>query len=1265
MKKKILMKHILAALTMAAMVPISQAWAAEIDLGNGGNNQINLVTGGYGSGESSAGNLNDFTDRVITITKTPEASSQRDFAIVIPQSGTGIPYGNVTWNKDFYVTVTNSEGAENADGLHIMGVAGENAAVAIGDFSGQIQAANSDGISIVNEAQGSNKLIVGSIGQNGGLTVDHGNGIRASAVVVAKGATEETPLSVVQVKGATNITINGEKITAEKQFTHDDISSLPGDITRIDISGGYSPAAVYAGDDMYNITSDSISSDLIQQMGVPDDLKGTAQGMFKDMFGNVTAGNESKGQGEITLKGDTNLLITKSTGVDSANQGGYGLYAGKNGHIRVDGNLRIQSEADNSYGIAARNANLIYGDTFDTTVSANEEYIDNIKSKLYTLSFTAGFFGIKIDTDCIKFDETSFTANLTNLDASPNHGTSVTLGEGKDVSISMQGDNSYAMYAEGVDDDGEQVSISGNINSLYAEGDMLVENGGLIDLTTKGTVGEGNSFGAYQLGAVIASGTNKNEKSTYSLSSTNANYISSKSVIDHAGDLDTSTDNQFNGKSVISALYAEDGADIKISSAQSNTFLTAANFDNEKQLERVIWAYNGADINIKGTTLISTDSYEKSANSNDIAIAAGTAVGIDENTDFNTPVVDRAEVKLNYGAGSSVTGDIIAGYAGEVNISRALDAGDAGIQVEGNLLAGNNGILNVDLGNGGTLTGRADDYGDAGVIEGSQHTTFFDPAFSSDIYKGGAVNLTMGAGSTWNVTGQSWITSITTADSGSTPVIDLVSANTDRNTTAHALTVYNMDGNAVFNMSLDGDRDVSDMLYMKTANGSYIINVIDPVSADDMIHDETNTDIEFGGLRFATVGAGSKVSFRAVTLGAGMQNIEYTVGSEEYNSAKTDENNAYNSADGVVEGSSEKPGTDMVEGFFDRNGKPPTDSGNSGEESQIMLLDTASGNAEDKSISNTTNFQLVNIKNTTLSNAGQTVIALSKVNYSNAVYMDRLNKRVGEARYLDGDDGLWVRIRHDRTGKDNAFRSMNTMMELGYDWKAEGQKNGEHRQGVVFDYMRGTADYTNVMGDGDVRRTGVWLYDTWLGDKGHYTDYVVKYGRLSNDFNILNELGTEVSGDYDNDVWSVSAEYGRKKDIGNDWYFEPQAQLQYAYVTSADYTTSQGTKVELDGIDSLIGRAGFRLGRDTSEGNTVYFKADILHEFLGDQSIRAVDKTGVLSTTYENEGTWYDVGFGFSHRMGKDSYMFLDLEHSFGNDNDETYQINIGLSKAF
>lgn len=116
-------------------------------------------------------------------------------------------------------------------------------------------------------------------------------------------------------------------------------------------------------------------------------------------------------------------------------------------------------------------------------------------------------------------------------------------------------------------------------------------------------------------------------------------------------------------------------------------------------------------------------------------------------------------------------------------------------------------------------------------------------------------------------------------------------------------------------------------------------------------------------------------------------------------------------------------------------------------------------------------------------------------------------------------------------------------------------------------------------------------------------------------------------------------------------------------------TTSQGTKVNVDGINSLIGRAGFRLGKDFGEEkqSTVYIKADVLHEFLGDQDIRAFDTStnGWQRISYENEGTWYDVGLGFAAMMSKSSYAFLDLERSFGHDNDETYQINVGMQWSF
>ncbi len=947
----------------------------------------------------------------------------------------------------------------------------------------------------------------------------------------------------------------------------------------------------------------------------------------------------------MTLNGDANVITMKG-------DNSYAIYAEG---VDAKGNSNTVQSGESGIGSFAITGDIAAENGGNITLEAIKE--NNLTDKDGNLIGNRGSLTGNILASGKNGENKSTVDLYVNDTFSMTGNAEAKAGGTVNLTADDYGSLTGSLTADGA---GSSASLSG-YDVEMKEGNASAKNGGTVKLTA------GSYGGLY--GALTASG----ESSLASMTSKGENHVDSETVIPGAGGLGT------DAPKINSALYAEDSGKINLEGSFNYIAAGYSGEGSENYSRRAVWAYDTADINITGGVQIAADDSAQDdpagKNSTNMAIVAGTSTNVTSGN-VNNEISNRATVTVNYDSYAdsdgntvvnSIKGDIVSAYAGQVDIRKKDDnAKNAKINITGNLLAGNNGILNVDLGNGGTLTGRADDYGDAGVITDSGHTTFFDPAFSSTIYKGGAVNLKMGAGSTWNVTGQSWITSITTADSGSTPVIDLVSANTDRNKTAHALTIYKMDGDAVFNMSLDGDRNVSDMLYMKKADGNYIINVVDPVTLDDMYAKRENGEL-FNGLRFATVGDGSNVTFRAVTVDKGVLNVEYEVGMDSYDG--NDENGEYNStAEDGTSGNAEKPGNAMVDGFFESDKEPVGSSDNTASSADYMTL-SETGTEEDSGTDTRTdavNYKLMGRADEQISSAGKAIVAMSKVNYSNAVYMDRLNKRMGEARYIDGDDGLWVRLRHDRIGKEDAFRSMNTMFELGYDRKVQDQKDGEHRRGVAFDYMRGEANYTNVMGSGDVRRAGVWLYDTWLGDKGHYSDYMLKYGHLSNDFDIFAPTTADkISGDYDNDVWSASAEYGRKKDIGNDWYFEPQAQLQYAYVTSADYTTSQNTKVSLDGIDSLIGRAGFRLGRDTSEGNTVYFKADILHEFLGDQRVHASDITGALDTTYDNEGTWYDVGFGFSHRMGEDSYMFLDVEHSFGNDNEDTYQINIGLNRAF
>lgn len=792
-------------------------------------------------------------------------------------------------------------------------------------------------------------------------------------------------------------------------------------------------------------------------------------------------------------------------------------------------------------------------------------------------------------------------------------------------------------------------AVENTINSIFAksvdiESTIKVDQAHLV-----------SAYGVYNLssaGKTLVEITNKSKIDVKSETNGNSNisingiynankYIYEGEIIQEGDeaivnttDIDITTNST--GGTVENVGIRADGGNVTVNGSAN----ISANASDAAEGSKVygLWSTFGGNITINGTTTISTTGGQ------DIAVVAGTeAWKLGE--DGKLPVVEENginTVNLNYqnGAGSEIKGDIISGYGGNITIGNAdgistlSTRNNAGtLKLTGDALSANGGKLSINLTSGSTWTGRADDYQDADLASwADKHEEQFNPKFSHDIAASGTVNVNLAKGAKWDVTGQSWLTKL----EGTGGVIDMRNGVADD--TSHAVHIGDLEGSHTFVMDLDTEHSVSDMLFIKGNAGGEQKLWINSINGLENLKDGDS-------LRFATVNSENLTFSGDYNFGSyenakngimladnGVMNNAFVIKSEKYdvNDSKK-ENEGYN---GGTEFDEVKPGDEYV----DENYADATN---------WLLAKDSSG---DK-----------------VSDAGKTIINMSKVNYNNAIYMDRLNKRLGEARYISPEDeqGMWVRIRHDRIGKDDAFRSQNTMYEMGYDVKQDCD-NGERRVGMAIDYMDGKAEYTGIAGDGDVKRYGLWLYDTWLGDKGHYTDYVLKWGHLENDFDIMaRTTGEKITGDYSNNVFSASAEYGKKNDMGGGWYFEPQAQLQFARVTGADYVTSQDTKVSLDGINSLIGRAGFRLGRDLNENSTVYVKADLLHEFLGDQDITATDITGTLREEYENKGTWYDVGFGFATALGKSSYAFMDFEKSFGNDNDETYQINAGVQWTF
>ena len=682
-------------------------------------------------------------------------------------------------------------------------------------------------------------------------------------------------------------------------------------------------------------------------------------------------------------------------------------------------------------------------------------------------------------------------------------------------------------------------------------------------------------------------------------------------------DIDTtSTDTvvKIAGKdNIINATTAIDNIDsgnVEIIASENNSIdglIHAKNKANTKIQGKVNYLKND-----NGQSVIWADAGTIDITGTSIIQANSQQVALLANNDMNN--LNQGIITASFGQNSVIKGDIIAKDNGliKLNVSNSNDD-VSGLIIDGNILAENQGNISLDIGNNSLITGNINDYSYLADLN-NQNLKQENLA--------GNISIDFNNKSRWNVVGQSFISKINTKENN---IIDMVGYNTENK--PHSLMVKEFNGDSNFVMNLNGNRQNTDMVYLNSGTGNYNVILANAV---------TKNDIGQNGLRFATVGDKNKQVFKnAVAYNDGFFNIKYQIASEDYD-VNNGENTLYNNGDNSDLLTENRPGNNIINNIF--------------------------GNNEDA-----VNYKLVNIEEKTLSNAGKTILNMTKANYDVAVFMGRLDKRMGDVHYLNkNDDGIWFRLRHDRIEKDLGYTVDGNMYELGYD-KLFLKDNGQERLGLAFDYMKGSTSYDDIAGKGNNSRKGIWLYDTWIGDDGHYSDYILKWGHLENDFEIA---GTKklnlIKGNYDNDVFSASAEYGYMKNLKNDWYITPQVQLQLAKVTGADYITNQNTSVHVDGIDSIIGRAGFKLGKNFGDNkkNTFYLKADVLREFLGEQFVSVKDVTSdneYVGFKYDHSGYWYDVGFGFNIETKKDSYVFLDVERRFGNGNKNSYQVNGGI----
>ena len=269
-----------------------------------------------------------------------------------------------------------------------------------------------------------------------------------------------------------------------------------------------------------------------------------------------------------------------------------------------------------------------------------------------------------------------------------------------------------------------------------------------------------------------------------------------------------------------------------------------------------------------------------------------------------------------------------------------------------------------------------------------------------------------------------------------------------------------------------------------------------------------------------------------------------------------------------------------------------------------------------------------------------------------------MNKRLGELRNSKGEHGVWARmVRGESEYGAQSIKNVYNTYQLGYDEKLS--TNDHWTVGAAISYTDGQSSFDN--GSGENTSKGLSFYGSYLGDNGEFVDLIAKYARLDNEFDVAGGVG---SGDYSTNGYSFSAEYGKRTQLANDFYIEPQVELTYGRVADVDFVTKNGAKVSQDSMDSLVGRVGLAAGKNIKNGN-VYVRASYLYDFDGETNVTFSNAGASESFSEDLGGGWFEFGIGTNINLSDGTYLYFDVEKTTGGEVDTNWQWNAGVRYSF
>jgi len=284
----------------------------------------------------------------------------------------------------------------------------------------------------------------------------------------------------------------------------------------------------------------------------------------------------------------------------------------------------------------------------------------------------------------------------------------------------------------------------------------------------------------------------------------------------------------------------------------------------------------------------------------------------------------------------------------------------------------------------------------------------------------------------------------------------------------------------------------------------------------------------------------------------------------------------------------------------------------------------------------------------------------------NLAEQEQLSDRMSSLHGLSSDYGVWGRVYGGKFKSfDSAYLQGFSMkysgLQLGLDHQIAATENGVWYIGGSVAYTSSDQDYRR--GDGKQKSYSGTLYATYADDADWYVDLYLKYAHYRNKLDVLDSVGTNVTGRHNNNGFTLSAEVGKRFKFDNQFYMEPSAQLIYGHVGSNKIHNSNGLSVDLDSHKSTMLRLGSQFGyQGEILATPINFYATLAYvrEFDGKQNYRLNGHQERIDLG----GNWFEYGVGADIEFNEQNMLFFDIRGKHGNKFDH-YTLNLGYKYRF